>query len=154
MKLIVAALASTLLIGSAYAQSPAPSAASRGSTPAKARSDGSANVDAHINDLHAKLEITPAEEAQWAAVAQAMRGSATELDAAIDKREAGRTTATAVDDLNAYGAIAQAHANGVKALAASFDPLYAAMPDDQKQVADDVFGHRKHQPKKTAAPSK
>jgi len=149
MKTIVAMLASALLISGAYAQSPSSSAAK---TPAMAKSDAKRDmaVEKHIKDLHAQLQITPAEETQWAAVAKSMRDSAVETDKAIDKREGLVGSATAIDNLNAYGEIAQAHVDGVKKLAAAFAPLYASMPDDQKKVADAVFAHRAHQGKKAA----
>jgi protein CpxP len=77
-----------------------------------------------------------------------MRDNAKDLDAAIDKREANIGAATAIDDLNAYADIAQAHADAVKKLSAAFSPLYAAMSDDQKKVADEVFAQRAHDGKK------
>ncbi len=149
MKTIVAILASALLISGAYAQSPSSSTAK---TPAMAKSDAKRDlaVEKHIKDLHAQLQITPAEETQWATVAKSMRDSAVETDNAIDKREALVGSATAIDNLKAYGEIAQAHVDGVKRLAAAFAPLYASMPDDQKKVADAVFAHRAHQGKKAA----
>jgi hypothetical protein len=160
MKTIVAVLASTFLITGAYAQSPARSAgappSSDASTTAMMKSDAKRDVevDKHIKDLHAKLKITPAEESQWAAVAQTMRDNVNELDKAIAKREAIVNNATAIDDLNAYGDIAQAHADGVKKLSTAFSPLYASMSDDQKQVADEVFGHRAHKGKKISKATK
>jgi hypothetical protein len=108
-------------------------------------------VESHIKDLHAPLQITPAEETQWAAVAKTMRDSAIETDTAIAKREALVNSASAVDNLHAYGDIAQAHADGVKRLAAVFAPLYASMSDDQKKVADAVFAHRAQEGKKKVA---
>jgi len=156
MKAIVAVLTSTLLLGSAYAQSPAASADAPSSGSAssaammKADATRTANVEKHIQALHTTLKITAAEEAQWANVAQTMRGSAIELDKAIDKREANIGSATAVDDLKAYGDIAQAHVDSVKRLAAAFSPLYSAMSDDQKKVADGVFAQRPHANKKVA----
>ncbi len=149
MKIMVATLASTILIGGALIQSPV-RAASTASAPDAAAGDAkrSLAVERHIKDMHAKLKITPAEETQWTAVAQTMRDSAIELDKAIDKREAIVNTAPALDNLNAYGDIAEAHADGVKKLAAAFSPLYAAMPDEQKKVADDVFAQRAHKDKK------
>src|SRR6202171_4472578 len=120
MKTIVAVLASTFLISGAYAQSPARSAGAPpspdASTPAMMKGDAKRDmeVERHIKDLHAKLKITPAEESQWAAVVQTMRDNANELDKAIDKRKAMTTNTKAIDDLNAYGVIAQAHADSVK----------------------------------------
>jgi periplasmic protein CpxP/Spy len=155
MKTIVAALTSAFLISGAYAQSssssPAKAPSSGASTAAMTKSGDKrdmAAVESHIKDLHAQLQITPAEETQWAAVAKTMRDSAIETDKAIDKREAlvnSANSASAVDNLKAYGDIAQAHADHVKKLAAVFAPLYASMPDDQKKVADAVFAHRAHE---------
>jgi protein CpxP len=150
MKTLVALLASTFLIGSSYAQSTAaaetaaPSGAATTSATTTASANADVKVERHIKDLRAKLKITSAEESQWDAVAQAMRVSAGELDAAIGKRQATMKTATAVEDLNAYEAIARSHADGVKRLSEAFAPLYAAMSVDQKKVADDVFAQHKH----------
>lgn len=150
MKIIAAVLASTILIGGAYAQSPASSSAAptslNASPHAMMKSDANREmkVERHIKDLHAKLKITPAEETQWAAVAKAMHDNAVELDKAIDNREAIIDNATAIDDLNAYADIAQAHADAVKNLSTVFAPLYASMSDDQKKVADKVFAQGAH----------
>jgi protein CpxP len=156
MKLITAALTSAFLITGAYAQAPSPSLAmapsSGASTASMAKSDAERDmaVETHIKDMHAQLQITPAEESQWAAVAKTMRDSATATDKAIDKREALVNSASAVDNLNAYGDIAQAHADGVKKLAAVFAPLYASMSDDQKKAADALFAHHAHEGKPQA----
>ncbi len=149
MKVIVAILASATLIGGAFTLSPA-RAAGAASAADSSTSDAkrSLAVERHIKDMHAKLQITPAEESQWTSVAQTMRDSATELDKAIDKRQTIVGSAPALDNLNAYGDIAQAHADGVKKLAAAFSPLYASMSDDQKKLADDVFAQRMHKGKK------
>ncbi len=148
MKTVIAILASTILIGGAFTQLPARAAG----TDAPDASAGAAKrglaVEKHIQDMHAKLKITPAEESQWTNVAQTMRESAIELDKAIGRRETIVGSAPALDNLNSYGDIAQAHADGVKKLAAAFSPLYASMPDDQKKLADDVFAQRTHKHKK------
>jgi len=157
MKTITAALTSAFLITGAYAQAPSSSLAmadsSGASAAAMAKSDAKRDmaVERHIENMHAQLQITPAEEAQWAAVAKTMRDSATETDKAIDKREALVNSATAVDNLNAYGDIAQAHADSVKRLAAVFAPLYDSMSEDQKEKADALFAHRAHEGKQKVA---
>jgi hypothetical protein len=159
MKTIVAALTSAFLIGGAYAQSPnsppgkAPSSDASTAAMPKSGANRDMGVESHIKDLHAQLQITAAEETQWAAVAKAIRRSAIETDKAIDKREAlvNSANANAIENLKAYGDITQAHADGVKRLAAAFAPLYASMPDDQKKEADAVFAHRAHEGEKKVA---
>jgi periplasmic protein CpxP/Spy len=157
MKLIIAVLVSTFAFGSAIAQSPDPStsppAAANASPSAMMKADAKRDdaVERHITDLHAKLKITPAEESQWKEVAETMRDNAKAMDKAIDKRSASLANATAIDDLNSYADIAQAHANGVKKLAKSFSGLYSMMSDDQKKEADEIFSHRNHEGKKVAS---
>jgi protein CpxP len=97
-------------------------------------------VEQRITTLHAELKITPNEDADWNAVAQAMRENASNMDKLVAE---GRTTApqsmSAVDDLKMYQKFSQAHVDGLKNLISSFSTLYAAMPDAQKKIADGVF---------------
>lgn len=153
MKQLFAALAATMLVGATMAQTSAPAAASAPAASGSAAPSAESRVDHQIKRLHDKLKITSAEETQWGAVAQAMRDNATDLDGLIQKRAGSAETATAIDDLNAYGAIAQAHADGVKKLSAAFAPLYASFSDDQKKLADVAFTARPHRGghRKTAA---
>jgi protein CpxP len=145
MKKYLIALASTVLIASAYAQAPVAST-SAATVKAADKSDAKrdANNEKHIKELHAKLKITAGEETLWAPVAETMRTNTVEIDKVVDKREAIIASATAIDDLNAYADIAQAHADSVKKLSLVFAPLYAAMPDAQKKIADEVFTQRGH----------
>jgi periplasmic protein CpxP/Spy len=97
-------------------------------------------VEQRITTLHTALKITPAEEPLWNAVAEAMRENATAMDKIVAQ---ARTTPpqnmTAVDDLKMYQKFAQAHTDGLTNLIVSFEKLYAAMPDAQKKITDDVF---------------
>lgn len=99
-------------------------------------------VDAHIQELHAELKITPAEETQWAQVADAIRTSAKSMDDLIQARHDNASKQNAVENLRSWTEIAQAHADGSKAVLAAFEPLYQAMSDTQRKLADEVF--RRH----------
>jgi periplasmic protein CpxP/Spy len=103
-------------------------------------------VEQRITNLHAALKLTPAQDAQWNAVAQAMRENAANMDKLV---ASSRTTApqsmTAVEDLKSYQKIAQAHVDGLKNLISSFSTLYNAMSDAQKKVADEVFNTSTHE---------
>jgi periplasmic protein CpxP/Spy len=150
MKKIIAVAASALFMTGAFAQTAAPAAASAPGTatshPAKT---ASSRVEKQINELHNKLKITAAEEGQWANVAQVMRDNATQMDDLISKRETNEASMTAVDHLNSYGELAQAHADGVKKVSGAFEPLYNSMPDAQKKIADTVF---RQSPRHTVSP--
>ena len=156
MKLIAAVIVSTVVFGAAGAQTPEQTVNSHASADAPRSSMKAADakrdaaVEHKITDLHAKLKITASEEPKWQEVANTMRENAKDMDKAIDKRESTMGSATAIDDLNSYAEIAQAHANGVKKLASAFSGLYSVMSDDQKKEADEIFSHRNHEGKKVA----
>ena len=99
-----------------------------------------------IKEMHAKLKITPAQEEQWAKVAQAMLDDAKTMDALTQIRVDQAKDMTAVDDLKSFGEIADAYANGIKKMTPVFADLYASMSDAQKKEADAFFryGYEKH----------
>lgn len=99
-----------------------------------------AAVERRIKTLHDKLKITPDQEADWNDVAQTMRDNEANIGQLIQQRHQNSASMTAVDDLNSYASIAQAHADGAKKLASSFENLYDSMSPEQKKNADEVFG--------------
>jgi acyl-coenzyme A synthetase/AMP-(fatty) acid ligase len=98
-------------------------------------------VEARIKDMHAKLNITAVQEAQWAKVADVMRDNAKKMDELNGARAANANTMNAVDDLKSYGEVVDAHADQIKKFAATFEPLYASLSDAQKAEADALFRH-------------
>ncbi len=107
-------------------------------------------IEAHIKSLHDQLKITPAQESQWAAVAQAMRDSDNQMQKLFQQRAQNVKTMTAVEDLHSYQAITQANLDGLNKLVPAFETLYASMSDAQKKIADSVFKHQpRHAPKKS-----
>jgi hypothetical protein len=107
-------------------------------------------VEARIKELHTKLMITPEQEEAWNKVAQVMRDDSKTMEDLIKARSEKAPTVTALDDLKSYGAIAQAHADGIKNFSAAFEPLYTSMSDAQKKNADTFFrqhGHTKSKAK-------
>jgi periplasmic protein CpxP/Spy len=166
-RLAAAAIGAALLAGSAAAATadhsstppllaqatpatpaPAPSAAPApapepSATPAKKRRTPTDRVELRIKQLHEELKITPEQEPQFDAVAQAMRDDAKAMEDAIAQRREAKSM-TAVDDLKAYQAIADAHSQGLQKLIPAFSALYDTMSPEQKKNADAVFGHTRH----------
>ena len=103
-------------------------------------------VEARIKDMHAKLEISAAQEAQWSKLTEVMRENAKTMDALTQARFEKSTKMTAVDDLQSYSEIAEAHAAGMKKFTPVFAELYNSMSDSQKKDADALFrrGAGKH----------
>jgi hypothetical protein len=126
--------AATLTLAIAFASGPA----------LAARASAADHAEARIVDMHAKLKITSAQEAQWSKVAQMMRDNAKTMDALTQTRHENAKTMTAVDDLKSYGEISDAHADGIKKFTPVFATLYADMSDAQKKDADTLFRRGKH----------
>ena len=99
-------------------------------------------VEDRIKELHTQLQITPEQENLWQNVTAVMRDNAQRIDALVKARADHAQTLTAVDDVRAYGDIAEAHAEGIKKFLPAFEALYASMSDAQKQHADALFRHR------------
>jgi hypothetical protein len=105
--------------------------------PAEDRAD---KVEQRIANLHAQLNITPEQEPLWTGVAEAMRGNIADMEKLIgERRQSTPEHSTAIDDLNAHQALAEAHLDGLKRLNAAFKVLYDAMPEAQRRNADKVF---------------
>ncbi len=97
------------------------------------------DVEAHIQALHDQLQITKAEEPQWAIFAQVMRNNADAMEQAFQTRGATIETMSAVEDLQSYAQIARIQSENMQKLAASFQTLYDGFPPAQRQRADAVF---------------
>ena len=121
-------------------QSPAPAAASSPmiSQPVPGKSMEE-RVESHIKQLHAQLHITPAEQSQWDQFAQVMRDNAGDMDRAFMQRAQEYPTMNAVQNMQSYEKIAEAHAQHLQKLVPAFDNLYNAMPEQQKKLTDQVF---------------
>ena len=94
------------------------------------------NVETNISQLHQQLQITPAQESQFNAVANVMRENA--------KAEAGApqqppASATAVDDLRAFIKYSEIELAGLKRILPALESLYATLSPPQKRAADAVF---------------
>jgi protein CpxP len=140
---ISSAFTAALILGAVLFSLPSAAMAQASPAPAPAaKATRSDRVEARIKSLHDTLKITSAEEPQWQAVADVMRDNAKTTGTLIQQRAANAKTMTAVDDLNSYAAIADAHATGVKKLATAFTTLYASLSDPQKKLADAAFLHR------------
>ncbi|MDE2260816.1 MAG: Spy/CpxP family protein refolding chaperone [Betaproteobacteria bacterium] len=111
-----------------------------------AKASEESRVEARIKDMHGKLKITTAEEAQWTKIADVMRDNAKKMDQLTDDRMAKVKTMSAVEDLKSYGEIAEAHADAIRKFTPVFTTLYDSMSGEQKAGADELFrkgSHRK-----------
>jgi gas vesicle protein len=113
---------------------------------------GSAAVEAHIKELHARLHITEAEEPQWDALAQVMRENAQAMDSIAKQRASDAGSMNAVDVVKSYSEVIQAHEDGMKKFVPAFEDLYNSLSDSQKKIADSLFrSHARAEAKKVAS---
>ena len=94
------------------------------------------NVEASISALHQRLQIAPAQEAQFNAVANAMRENARAEASAPQQPAPG---ASAVDDLRAYIRYSEVELAGLKKMLPALEALYATLSPPQKRAADSAF---------------
>lgn len=134
------AAASPAAAAPAVVPAPADTSAVPSSKPATPRPHrGSQGMNRYLTALHQDLKITPDENPQWTAFADAMRANAAELGQAYRTRRQQLPTMNATEDLNSFVQVEQLRLDGLKKSADAFSALYAAMPADQKKVADEVF---------------
>jgi septal ring factor EnvC (AmiA/AmiB activator) len=96
-------------------------------------------VDKRIAQLHAALQITTDEEVQWREFADVMRNNTRERNRSQQQREAQLANLNAMENMESFVQVAREHAEELQRLATAFQALYAAMPDEQKKVADQVL---------------
>ena len=106
------------------AQAPAP-----GSPPPQ-------NVEANIASLHQRLQITPAQEAQFNALANVMRQNAR---AEASAPQAPPANASATDYLRAEIQYDEIQLAGMKRFLPALEALYATLSPTQRQAADAIL---------------
>ena len=94
------------------------------------------NVEANISSLHQRLQIAPAQEAQFNAVANVMRENARAEATAPHQPPAN---ATAVDELRAEIQYGEVELASMKKLLPALEALYASLSPAQRKTADTIF---------------
>jgi LTXXQ motif family protein len=94
------------------------------------------SVEANIATLRQRLQITPAQESPFNAVANVMRENARAEAGAPQQPPPG---STAVDDLRAYIRYSEVELAGLKKMLPALDALYATLSPAQKKTADAMF---------------
>lgn len=124
-----------------------PQQAPRGATPQRQAAPptappgaAGADNDRQIADLRKRLAITPAQQPQFDAFAQAMRQNAQDMNALV-QQEQQNPKPNAVEDLRSAAKLAEAEAAGLKRLLPPLQALYDSLSDQQKRTADQVLGN-------------
>ncbi len=151
MRVSIPFLAAALLAGvgsigivPAFAQTTPPAAAAGGAQSgvhhwARERMLPGQRVAGKIAFLKAELKITPAQEAQWAPVAAAMRDNAQALDRAITTARHEQRPMDAIRRIALRADFAKVRDENTARFLAAFKPLYAGLSPSQQQVANELF---------------
>ena len=94
------------------------------------------DIEANISSLHQRLQISPAQEAQFSAVANVLRANARAEATAPHEPP---PNASAVDELRAEIQYDETELAGLKRLLPALEALYASLSPAQKQAADMAF---------------
>jgi protein CpxP len=135
--LVLVLLAATLAAPAALAQS-SPGQMHQGGARHSGRYSAE-SVEQRISDLHAKLQITPDEEALWDKFARVMRDNAQQMRQSASERASKLKDMNASDNMQSYAQLAMLHAQDLQNLTAVFQPLYASLSPEQQRAADTMF---------------
>ena len=94
------------------------------------------SIEANIASLHQRLQITPAQEAQFTALANVMRQNAR---AEASAPQAPPPNGSAVDYLRAEIQYDEMELAGLKRFLPALEALYATLSPMQKQAANAIF---------------
>jgi protein CpxP len=132
-----------LALLAAILSAPAGFARNSAATPGQAHRQGGRysadRVEQRIADLHARLQITPEEQALWDKFAQVMRDNAQQMRQSAGERASRLKEMNASDNMQSYAQLAMLHAQDLQNLSAAFQPLYASLSQDQQHAADALF---------------
>ena len=138
-----------LAVVPALTAAPAAFAQSSPPTQAQQRPERPSHIEGRLAFLKTELKITDAQAAQWDALAavmrqneQARRERFRQMRASFDQQR--QTPTSAIERLEAGQRASEARNQEMRQFIAAFRPLYAALSDEQKKTADELFAHRGH----------
>jgi hypothetical protein len=94
------------------------------------------DVESNITSLHQRLQITPAQEAPFNAVATVLRANAR---AEASSPHQPPANASAVEELRAEIQYDEIELGGLRKLLPALEALYASLSPQQRQAADMAF---------------
>ena len=113
------------------AQKPPPKAQAQQQAPEQ-------GIERQVTELKKRLNITPQQQPQFDAFAQAMRQNAQTMEPLMQEQQQSPNR-SAVEDLKAAVKFAEAEADALKRLLPPMQALYDSLSDPQKKVADQVL---------------
>ena len=97
------------------------------------------HIEGQIAFYKAELKITDAQAPQWSAFADALRANADRLRQAMMKGKEAQGAVTAPEQIERRLAMLAELRDATQAMLVAAKPLYAALSDEQKKVADELM---------------
>jgi zinc resistance-associated protein len=135
-KALIAGTTMLTIAGSTLASAQQPSPAERSHRTQLTADDIAAFTDAHIAAFKAVLKLTPAQEKDWPAVAQALRDISKERIARREARDASGQRTDAIERLRDRADALTTRAAALRRLADAEKPLYQSLDEAQKRRFD------------------
>jgi hypothetical protein len=98
------------------------------------------HIEGRIAFLKTEIGITPAQEPVWKTYADALRTSASSMQAMHDQMMSGGMPATLPERMQWHEQLMSSRLDALKALRAAAGPLYNALSPAQKEIADNLMG--------------
>jgi hypothetical protein len=99
----------------------------------------SSNVEGRVASLKTELKITETQEPQWSHFADALRATAKSMNGMFELMRQYGGAATLPSRLDRQEKLLSAHLSAVQTLKDALGPLYSALTDDQKKIADGLM---------------
>jgi hypothetical protein len=101
------------------------------------------HVEGRLAFLRTELKITDAQTPQWNKFADAVRSVAKNAQGMMQQmmQGGGAQHTTAPDLLARYEKMLTVRLDAVRTVKTAFDPLYAALSDEQKRTADELLAN-------------
>jgi hypothetical protein len=101
------------------------------------------HIDGHLAFIKAELKITQDQESLWSGYAAAARDNANAMIAhcttMMSQRGSGSSKVSLPDRLDQHEQFMAAQLDALRSMNKALKPLYAALSDNQKQAADQLF---------------
>lgn len=120
------------------AKATSPAKATNGVKPGQPRA-GVVKLEKKIAALRDQLAISGAQRKPWRDFAAVLRANEAQMYAVVARRAGRIRTGNAPENLRLYGLVAAVHAANIQRLLGAFEPLYDALSDRQKKIADTIL---------------
>jgi hypothetical protein len=98
-----------------------------------------AHIEGQIAFYRAELRITDAQAPLWNSFADVLRSNAKTMQDIVARAAPGSAPGTIIEQIDRRSSLLAVQLDALKTMAAAGKPLYAALSDEQKKLADELL---------------